>query len=203
MRATIHIPANVAGMGFRIPWRGHHPNPTSITSVVRAIQHSPNVCSRPRFHNRPLVGFRIPNRFPDMFVWMIGQVRALASCLVTLWISRTNSSAWAPVIASLRRRGRMTGHLNCTAHRGGSATWCVPCRAGQNSLEFCSLAAKIQKDHLPSLIAAGRRAFRKAGEHLGIAEHGSRPRQDEQQEGHGGAGVIVARQMRDDRPAPE
>jgi hypothetical protein len=83
MRATIDIAANIAGMSFWISWRQHYPNPTPIAITVRAVQHSPNVRSRSSFHDRPIAAFRIPDRFPNVFVRMIGQVRALVSCLVT------------------------------------------------------------------------------------------------------------------------
>jgi len=79
VRATINLTANVAGMGFGIARRRHHPDPASIAITMRAIQHFPDVCSRPRFDDRPRVDLRVADRLSDLFVWMIRQVDARAS----------------------------------------------------------------------------------------------------------------------------
>ena len=84
MRATINVSSNIAGMGFGISWRRHHANPASVSAAGWAIQDSPNMCSRSCLRHGPAVAFRVPDSFPNVFVWMIGHFRACASCFATM-----------------------------------------------------------------------------------------------------------------------
>ncbi len=71
MWTTINVAPNVACVGFRIPWRRHDANPTSIATTLWTIQRSPNVCSGTGFYHGPTITFSVPDRLSNVLIRVI------------------------------------------------------------------------------------------------------------------------------------
>lgn len=61
-------------MRLGISWSRHDTNTATITSLVGAIQRTPNVCSRIGFLGCPTFAFRVLDRFANMLVLVVGHV---------------------------------------------------------------------------------------------------------------------------------
>lgn len=146
MRATLHVTPNVAGMCFRIAGRGHHTNPTSVATAVRAVKRSPHMCPWPRFFDRPAVTRRVSDRLSNVPIGVTGHCPALASYLV------------AGSIIPSRRPAAKRPRPSCAS----VSTFGLPHgrrKPHNTSLHWCGLALRLFGAYGYSIMALAFRAW--------------------------------------------
>jgi hypothetical protein len=84
-RATVNRFPNVAGMVLRVFGSRVYRHP-AFAMAMRAVNHSPGVCPRPRFLDRPSLLLRVFQRFSTVLVWMLPHASPIPDHHGITWI---------------------------------------------------------------------------------------------------------------------